>query len=124
MALAMKETKRRREAQIAFNEEHHIEPKTIIKSVRNLLPDELTEEGEEHYAGMRAASPVAESRESIRRNGAEDVGSGGEADFETAAQLRDDIQKLKGGNAIGTGNKNYRGKTAQFKKRKRKYPKK
>ena len=124
MALAMKETKRRREAQIAFNEEHHIEPKTIIKSVRNLLPDELTEDGEEHYAGMRAASPVAESRESIAEMERKMWEAVEKLDFETAAQLRDDIQKLKGGNAIGTGNKNYRGKTAQFKKRKRKYPKK
>ena len=124
MALAMKETKRRREAQIAFNEEHHIEPKTIIKSVRNLLPDELTEEGEEHYAGMRAASPVAESRESIAEMERKMWEAVEKLDFETAAQLRDDIQKLKGGNAIGTGNKNYRSKTAQFKKRKRKYPKK
>ena len=124
MALAMKETKRRREAQIAFNEEHHIEPKTIIKSVRNLLPDELTDDGEEHYAGMRAASPVAESRESIAEMERKMWEAVEKLDFETAAQLRDDIQKLKGGNAIGTGNKNYRSKTAQFKKRKRKYPKK
>ena len=124
MALAMKETKRRREAQIAFNEEHHIEPKTIIKSVRNLLPEELTDDGEEHYAGMRAASPVAESRESIAEMERKMWEAVEKLDFETAAQLRDDIQKLKGGNAIGTGNKNYRSKTAQFKKRKRKYPKK
>ena len=124
MALAMKETKRRREAQIAFNEEHHIEPKTIIKSVRNLLPDELTDDGEAHYAGMRAASPLAESRESIAEMERKMWEAVEKLDFETAAQLRDDIQKLKGGNAIGTGNKNYRSKTAQFKKRKRKYPKK
>lgn len=124
MALAMKETKRRREAQIAFNEEHHIEPKTIIKSVRNLLPDELTDDNEEHYAGMRAASPLAETKESIAELERKMWEAVEKLDFETAAQLRDDIQRLKGGNAIGTGNKNYRSKAAQLKKRKRKYTQK
>lgn len=124
MALAIKETKRRREAQIAFNEEHHIEPKTIIKSVRNLLPDELTDDNEEHYAGMRAASPLAETKESIAELERKMWEAVEKLDFETAAQLRDDIQRLKGGNAIGTGNKNYRSKAAQLKKRKRKYTQK
>lgn len=122
--LAMRETKRRREAQIAFNEEHNIVPRTIIKSVKNLLPDELTEDGEERYAGMRAASPLAENKESIAEMERRMWEAVEKLDFETAAQLRDDIQKLKGGGTIGTGNKNYRSKAAQLKKRKRKYTKK
>ena len=125
MDLAMKETARRREAQSAFNEEHHIEPKTIIKSVKNLLPDELLDDNENSYAGMRAATPNEEAREQdiqeLERRMWEAVEK---LDFETAAQLRDDIQRLKGGNTIGTGNKNYRGKAAQPQKHKRRYPKK
>ena len=125
MDLAMKETARRREAQTAFNEEHHIIPKTIIKSVKNLLPDELLAEGEESYAGPRAASVNEEAREQdvqeLERKMWEAVEK---LDFETAAQLRDDIQRVKGGNPIGTGNKNYRGKAAQPQKRKRRYSKK
>lgn len=125
MDLAMKETTRRREAQTAFNEEHHIIPRTIIKSVKNLLPDELLAEGEESYAGPRAASVNEEAREQdvqeLERKMWEAVEK---LDFETAAQLRDDIQRVKGGNPIGTGNKNYRGKAAQPQKRKRRYSKK
>jgi len=125
MDLAMKETARRREVQSAFNEEHHIEPKTIIKSVKNLLPDELLSDNEDSYAGMRAATPNEEVREQdiqeLERKMWEAVEK---LDFETAAQLRDDIQRLKGGNPIGTGNKNHRGKTAQPQKHKRRYPKK
>lgn len=125
MDLAMKETARRRVAQSAFNEEHHIEPKTIIKSVKNLLPDELLDDNENSYAGMRAATPNEEAREQdiqeLERRMWEAVEK---LDFETAAQLRDDIQRLKGGNPIGTGNKNYRGKAAQPQKHKRRYPKK
>ena len=123
--LAMRETTRRREAQTAFNEEHHIIPKTIIKSVKSLLPDELLAEGEESYAGLRAASANEEAREQdvqeLERRMWEAVER---LDFETAAQLRDDIQRVKGGNPIGTGNKNYRGKAAQPQKRKRRYSKK
>ncbi len=125
MDLAMKETARRRVAQSAFNEEHHIEPKTIIKSVKNLMPDELLDDNANRYAGMRAAKPTEEAREQdiqeLERRMWEAVEK---LDFETAAQLRDDIQRLKGGNPIGTGNKNYRGKAAQPQKHKRRYPKK
>lgn len=125
MDLAMKETTRRREAQTAFNEEHHIEPKTIVKSVKNLLPDELLSDGGTSYAGMRAASPNEEAREQNIHELEKKMWEAVEKlDFETAAQLRDDIQRLKGGNPIGTANKNYRGKAAQPQKHKRRYPKK
>ena len=125
MAIAIKETQRRRELQIKFNEENNITPHTIIKAVKNLLPEELTDEGENSYTGLRAASPLAEQKElnigELEKKMWEAVEK---LDFETAAQLRDDIQKLKGGQSIGTGNKNYRGKTAQPKKHRRKYTKK
>ena len=125
MDLAMKETTRRREAQTAFNEEHHIEPKTIVKSVKNLLPDELLSDGGTSYAGRRAASPNEEAREQNIHELEKKMWEAVEKlDFETAAQLRDDIQRLKGGNPIGTANKNYRGKAAQPQKHKRRYPKK
>ena len=125
MDLAMKETTRRREAQTAFNEEHHIEPKTIVKSVKNLLPDELLSDGGTSYAGMRAVSPNEEAREQNIHELEKKMWEAVEKlDFETAAQLRDDIQRLKGGNPIGTANKNYRGKAAQPQKHKRRYPKK
>ena len=125
MAIAIKETQRRRELQIKFNEENNITPHTIIKAVKNLLPEELTDEGENSYTGLRAASPLAEQKElnigELEKKMWEAVEK---LDFETAAQLRDDIQKLKGGQSIGTGNKNYMCKTAQPKKHRRKYTKK
>lgn len=125
ISLAMKETKRRRQVQIEFNEEHHIVPKTIVKSVKNLLPDELIDGESSSYAGMRAASPNEETREeNIRELERRMWNAVEKLDFETAAELRDDIQRLKGGNPIGTGNKNHRGKTAQSKKHRRRYSKK
>lgn len=126
MDLALKETKRRREVQIKFNEEHGITPHTIVKSVKNLLPDELLNDDENSYTGLRAASPAA--RENVEADIVEMERKMWEAverlDFELAAELRDDIQKLKGGQTVGTGNKNYRGKTAQPKKYRRRHSKK
>lgn len=123
--LAMKETKRRREAQIKFNEEHHIVPRTIVKSVKNLLPDELLDDEKESYAGERAASSNEGARDlgikELERKMWEAVEK---LDFETAAELRDEIQKMKGGSTFGSGNKNHRRKTAQSQKHRRRYSKK
>ncbi|WP_281680880.1 excinuclease ABC subunit UvrB [Synergistes jonesii] len=123
--LAMKETKRRREAQIKFNEEHHIVPRTIVKSVKNLLPDELLDDEKESYAGERAASSNEGARDlgikELERKMWEAVEK---LDFETAAELRDEIQKMKGGSTFGSGNKNHRRKTAQSQKHRRRYSQK
>ncbi|MDO4988532.1 MAG: excinuclease ABC subunit UvrB [Synergistes sp.] len=125
ISLAMKETARRREIQIKFNEEHGIVPHTIVKAVKNLLPDELIEDKPDTYTGMRAASPDAKSVKDeiseLERNMWEAVEK---LEFERAAELRDEIQMLKGGKDIGTGNKNHRGKTAQPKKYRRGHSKK
>lgn len=123
--LAMKETKRRREAQIKFNEEHHIVPRTIVKSVKNLLPNELLDDEKESYAGERAAS----SNEGARDLGVKELErkmweAVEKLDFETAAELRDEIQKMKGGSTFGSGNKNHRRKTAQSQKHRRRYSQK
>ena len=123
--LAMKETKRRREAQIKFNEEHHIVPRTIVKSVKNLLPNELLDDEKESYAGERAAS----SNEGARDLGVKELErkmweAVEKLDFETAAELRDEMQKMKGGSTFGSGNKNHRRKTAQSQKHRRRYSQK
>ena len=116
---AMKETERRRNRQISYNEEHGIIPQTISKAVKDLLPAELLEEG--GYAGRRAASPLkgAESAPDIHELERKMWAAVEKLDFETAAEIRDNIQRLKGDAKIGTEHKNYRGKTAQFKKHKR-----
>ena len=116
---AMKETERRRNRQIAYNEEHGIIPRTISKAVKDLLPAELI--GENGYAGMRAASPLRgdEGTPDIHELERQMWSAVEKLDFETAAELRDTIQRLKGDAKIGTKHKNYRGQTAQLKKHKR-----
>ena len=100
-------------------------PRTIVKSVKNLLPDELLDDEKESYAGERAASSNEGARDlgikELERKMWEAVEK---LDFETAAELRDEIQKMKGGSTFGSGNKNHRRKTAQSQKHRRRYSKK
>ena len=105
---AMKETERRRKRQIAYNEEHGITPRTISKAVKDLLPAELLEDN--GYAGTRAASPLRTDgggRPDIKELERQMWSAVEKLDFETAAELRDTIQELKGDAKIGTKHKNY-----------------
>src|SRR5690606_24580389 len=49
MHKAIEETERRREKQIAYNEEHNITPKTIIKKVRDVIRATVAAEEQEGY---------------------------------------------------------------------------
>lgn len=123
---ATKETERRREKQIAYNKEHGIVPHTVEKTVRDLLPAELSEDGANPRQRTRVASPLSEAERGydIRSLEQEMWSAVEKLDFERAAELRDRIHELKGESNSGTGNKNYRRKTAQLKKYKRRNPKK
>lgn len=120
---AIKETSRRREAQMAFNEKHGITPHTVIKAIKNLLPAELVDDADETYGEdftSRAASPSVNIKE-LEKKMWEAVEK---LDFETAAELRDRITQLRGDASFGTEHKNYGSKTAQPKKYRRRNPKK
>lgn len=120
---AIKETSRRREAQMAFNEKHGITPHTVTKAIKNLLPAELVDDaddGQDEAFTSRAASPSVNIRE-LEKKMWEAVEK---LDFETAAELRDRITQLRGDVSFGTEHKNYGRKTAQPKKHRRRNPKK
>jgi excinuclease ABC subunit B len=92
MSAAMEETQRRREIQSAYNQAHGIVPKTIVKSVRDVLeishapaakgkgPKALSDQ---EKAGL-IAQLEAEMKEASRR-----------LEFEYAAVLRDQIIALQ-----------------------------
>ncbi|MBO4897759.1 MAG: excinuclease ABC subunit UvrB [Clostridia bacterium] len=89
MDRAIKETERRRKLQTEFNEKHGIVPKTIKKSVRNVIeattkPDENPETQEE-------------TDELILRLREEMLRASRELRFEDAAKLRDKITLLERG---------------------------
>ena len=106
MARALEETRRRRALQEAYNVEHEIEPRTVVKEIADSLApgaaDETAAEAEEDWA--RAVGlfepppedPAAFEREISRlrkemRKAARDL------EFERAARLRDHLRELQHG---------------------------
>ena len=94
---AVNETKRRREIQIAFNKEHNITPKSIIKDVSDLLPPELVqafseEKGDSAKSKAKGRASVKMSVPELERAMWKAVE---ELDFERAAVIRDTIAAIK-----------------------------
>ncbi|MDD6098307.1 MAG: excinuclease ABC subunit UvrB [Oscillospiraceae bacterium] len=94
MERAIVETERRRALQTAFNEEHGIVPKTIIKEVRDVLEITSKEKVEEKTKSVKMSAK--EKDELIARLTEEMKNSAKMLEFEHAAYLRDKIRELKG----------------------------
>ncbi|MBM6896011.1 excinuclease ABC subunit UvrB [Pseudoflavonifractor capillosus] len=92
MARAMAETERRRSIQDAFNQEHGIVPKTVQKSVRELVS--VAQEAEETTKRAKKMTD-AERKAAIARLEKEMKEAAKMLEFELAAQLRDQIIRLK-----------------------------
>ena len=93
MRRAIDETERRRAKQDAFNKEHGIVPKTIIKSVRDVI--DLSEEKEELPHSKKALSKK-EKEAAIAKLEKEMKEASKRLEFEYAAVLRDRIIELRG----------------------------
>ena len=89
MERAIEETYRRREKQIAYNEEHGIVPQTITKDVREIL-----EISSRDKSGKKRMSRE-EKQKLILRLTEEMKAAAKILEFEHAAYLRDKIEKLK-----------------------------
>ena len=112
MQRAMDETSRRREKQIAYNEEHGITPTTITRGISDILeevmesqakgrgvaakgrgkratgkPGGVSDSAQTPLVGENLAAVVADLEKQMREAAAD-------LEFETAASLRDQIQKL------------------------------
>jgi len=94
MDAAIKETNRRREIQHAYNREHGIEPKTIIKSVRDLI--EISAPSAEHKGRTGVKMTKAEKEKEIARLEKQMKEAARMMEFEYAAVLRDRIIELRG----------------------------
>ncbi|MBP5167095.1 MAG: excinuclease ABC subunit UvrB [Oscillospiraceae bacterium] len=95
MRAAIDETERRRAVQEKFNREHGIVPKTIIKSVRDLI--EISAQAEKEVRDEDGIKLTARERdEAIARLEKEMKQASKMLEFEYAAVLRDRIIKLRG----------------------------
>ncbi|NLT62957.1 MAG: excinuclease ABC subunit UvrB [Clostridiales bacterium] len=93
MNAAITETNRRREKQKAYNDAHGIVPKTIVKSVRNLLEISGTVDEEKNEAGVKMTA--SEKRELIAKLEKQMKEAAKMLEFEYAAELRDRLIKLR-----------------------------
>ena len=95
MRRAMDETERRRQIQDAYNKEHGIVPKTIVKSVRDLIEISATPTPEH-----KGKSGVKMTKQELQRQIEKLEKSMREAarmmEYEYAAVLRDEIIRLRG----------------------------
>lgn len=96
MNKAIKETERRREIQIKYNEEHGITPQTIIKEVREVIEATKVSEEKVEYK-VEGAKKVSEKdkKKLIKKYTEEMMEAAKNLQFERAAELRDIINDLK-----------------------------
>ena len=98
MQRAMDETQRRREKQAAYNREHGIVPKTVIKSVRDLL-DISAQSDETDSQAHKGSAPALTKQQKTAKIAALEKQMKEAAkmlEFELAAALRDQIIELRG----------------------------
>jgi excinuclease ABC subunit B len=99
MRRALDETRRRRAKQLAWNAAHGVTPRTIEKSVDQVLQathvaDAIRDEGED-VSGLLSAAERDDPRGLIARLEAEMLDAARVLEFERAASLRDRVDELK-----------------------------
>lgn len=94
MESAIAETKRRREIQMLYNEEHDITPTTIKKKVRDAIEATVVADEETIY-GIKETDNVEEIKENIAALQVEMMEAAQNLQFERAAELRDKIKQLE-----------------------------
>ncbi len=104
MERAINETNRRREKQVAYNEEHGITPYTVKKAVRDLIASDKVAEEANAYSAQNAAArlradpatmSIDQVEEVIRSLEKEMKEASRALNFEYAAEVRDEINELR-----------------------------
>ena len=88
MQRAIDETNRRREMQIAYNEQHGITPQTIIKEAHSMIEITKPVKDSEHMTRDEAVKKAAIIEKQMRQ-------AAMELEFEAAAALRDELFRIK-----------------------------
>lgn len=95
MEKAISETNRRRSIQEAYNEEHHIIPKTIKKSIRDSIRDSIKAIQTENIGVEYKFEKEEDIQSTISKLTDEMLEHASKMEFEQAAELRDKIKELE-----------------------------
>ena len=86
---AIKETKRRREVQEAYNKKHGIIPKTIVKEIKEIVTNEVVKSDKKKVSKKEKERMLVTLEEEMRE-------AASKMDFERAIELRNIIYEMKG----------------------------
>ena len=89
MEYAIKETNRRREIQMKYNEERHITPTTIQKEIKDVITNEIKEKTAKKKITKKEKEKMLNDIESEMKQAAKNL------DFERAMELRDILFEMK-----------------------------
>lgn len=97
MQVAIDETNRRREKQMAYNEQYNITPTTIRKEVRDVIQATVAAEDAEDYENKNTVAELSKTEKmKMIDNMEKEMKEAAKAlDFEKAAELRDIVSELK-----------------------------
>ncbi len=87
---AIKETKRRREIQERYNEEHGITPKTIVKEIKEVVTNNMVTDEKKKKVSKKEKEKMILQIEDEMKEAARNL------DFERAMELRDILFEMKG----------------------------
>jgi excinuclease ABC subunit B len=119
MEQAIAETKRRREVQMEYNKAHGITPATVKKAIANILERHAAEEKDAAWASIEVLKKsynvlVPDQRKKlIKALEGEMLEHAKNLEFEQAAAIRDEIEKIKGIGSQGSPNTKAAGKTSK-----------
>jgi len=106
MRLTITETNRRRKLQAEYNKQNNISPTTVLKSIEEILSstsiaDVRKKDKEKETAFTKVAEPVIkymsnnQKQEIIEQMTEEMISAAKDLEFERAAAIRDEIERLK-----------------------------
>ena len=94
MKKAIDETNRRRTIQSRYNEEHHIVPQTIRKDIQDVIQIAAKDDNSKNMSQKRQKLTKEQREKLIAKLTAQMKDAASKLEFEVAASLRDEIQKI------------------------------